>query len=103
MLRYCLLLKSLLAIYKIELISGDTFNRHALTALKQLDAAVAAEVLDLKHIGDSGRKTPTDIKVLQSVNGETTSQVPPPPPPPPPPGWLFISVTCISLPEQNTN
>jgi hypothetical protein len=60
-----------------------------LTALKQLDAAVAAEVSDLENSGDAKRKS-ADVKVAPSINGETTSSVPAPPPPPPPPGLLHI-------------
>ncbi|XP_060551742.1 delphilin-like isoform X3 [Ruditapes philippinarum] len=76
--------QSQLLVSKFAKMGGDTFNRHALTALKQLDAAVAAEVSDLENSGDAKRKS-ADVKVAPSINGETTSSVPAPPPPPPPP------------------
>jgi len=60
---------------------GDTFNRHALTALKQLDAAMAAEVSDLEQ----GGKVSSAATNMAAKPGEATP-APPPPPPPPPPG-----------------
>ncbi|XP_053389051.1 delphilin-like isoform X2 [Mercenaria mercenaria] len=76
---------SQLLVSKFAKMGGDTFNRHALTALKQLDAAVAAEVSDLEYSGDARNKSPAEGKIVPSLNGETTAPAPPPPPPPPPP------------------
>ncbi|XP_052262977.1 delphilin-like [Dreissena polymorpha] len=67
---------------KFSKMGGGTFNRHALTALKQLDAAMAAEVSDLDHSVDH---EVVDRQLLSMATGESTSTAPPPPPPPPPP------------------
>ncbi|XP_052817061.1 delphilin-like isoform X2 [Mya arenaria] len=64
---------------KFAKMGGNTFNRHALTALKQLDAAVAAEVSDLEHGGEM-LTTPGQL----TAPGGRTAPPPPPPPPPPP-------------------
>lgn len=58
--------------------SGGTFNRHALTALKQLDEAVAAEVHGIDNYTIQSSSRSDDPK------SEESSTVPPPPPPPPP-------------------
>ncbi|XP_060080140.1 delphilin-like [Ylistrum balloti] len=70
--------------------SGDSFNRRAMTALKELDAAMAAEVSDLDATSTFGLdflKVNGGSSVLAAQHGKPASSVPPPPPPvaPPPP------------------
>ncbi|KAL3875511.1 hypothetical protein ACJMK2_033457, partial [Sinanodonta woodiana] len=82
---------------KFSLASGDSFNQNALVALKELDAAMAAEVSDMdnneigsgmdrKHSSKQTIKTPAKITTTNTpVTTPSQSAAPPPPPPPPPP------------------
>ncbi|XP_056020284.1 delphilin-like isoform X2 [Ostrea edulis] len=83
--------------------SKDSFNTRALTALKELDAAMAAEASDLE-LGPLGMKRmggnalPTSSQSQSSTNEDTDPDTdlvaippppaPPPPPPPPPPSLV---------------
>ncbi|XP_061181898.1 delphilin-like [Saccostrea echinata] len=89
--------------------SMDSFNTRALTALKELDAAMAAEAsdLELRPLGmkKKGSVLPTSSQSQSSTNEDTdpdTDQVAappppaPPPPPPPPPPSLATDVSVYS-------
>ncbi|XP_021359852.1 delphilin-like isoform X2 [Mizuhopecten yessoensis] len=70
--------------------SGDSFNRRAMTALKELDAAMAAEVSDLdasSTIGQDFLKVTGGSSLLYQHGKPASKSLPPPPPvaPPPPP------------------
>lgn len=79
---------------RFSVMSGDSFNRHALTALKELDAAMAAEVSDLETNAsgvEAGKKFDM-VDAKSSISRKTSS--PSPGGAPPPPG-LYNGYTSI--------